>query len=88
MREWHAKRALTSACVIALVGDANPDHLAELAARAFGELRRVAANPVLLAGLALVERDGEIETAIARRRRWHSCSRADRDRIPRASRRR
>ena len=30
----------TSACVIALVGDANPDDLAELAARAFNGLRR------------------------------------------------
>jgi zinc protease len=46
VRDWHAKRALTSACVIALVGDANPSHLAELATRAFGDLRRVAANPV------------------------------------------
>jgi zinc protease len=39
VRKWHAEKALTSASVIALVGDADPDELAELAARAFGELR-------------------------------------------------
>jgi zinc protease len=46
VREWHAKRALSSACVVALVGDANPAHLAELAARAFGGLRRAAVTPI------------------------------------------
>ena len=39
VRRWHAERVLTSASVIALVGDAEPDDLAELAARAFGRLR-------------------------------------------------
>ncbi|MDB4876746.1 MAG: peptidase domain protein [Gemmatimonadetes bacterium] len=39
VREWHANRALTSASVIALVGAADPDELAQLAARAFGTLR-------------------------------------------------
>ncbi len=46
VREWHVKRALCSDCVIALVGDANPGQLAELAARAFGDLRRVPATPI------------------------------------------
>jgi zinc protease len=41
IRQWHRERALTSASVIALVGDADPDELATLAARAFGELRNV-----------------------------------------------
>ena len=39
VREWHSKQTLSSAGVIAIVGDANPTQLAELAARAFGELR-------------------------------------------------
>src|SRR5215831_18011481 len=46
VREWHAKRALSSPCVIALVGDADPAHLAELAARAFGDLRRAPVTPI------------------------------------------
>jgi zinc protease len=48
VREWHAKRALTSACVIALVGggDADPAHLAELAARSFGDLRQAPVAPI------------------------------------------
>jgi zinc protease len=46
VREWHAKRALASACVIAIVGDANPAQLAELAARAFGDLRHVGVTTV------------------------------------------
>jgi zinc protease len=41
IHEWHARHALTSASVIALVGDADPDELARLVARAFGELRNV-----------------------------------------------
>jgi zinc protease len=39
VRAWHSARALSSACVIAVVGDASPSQLAELAARAFGEVR-------------------------------------------------
>ena len=39
VRRWHAERALTSPAVIALVGDADPDELASLAARAFADLR-------------------------------------------------
>jgi zinc protease len=46
VRAWHTTRALTSACVIALVGEASPSHLAELAARAFGDIRRTALSPV------------------------------------------
>jgi zinc protease len=46
VRRWHAEHAMTSASVIALVGDADPNELAELAARAFGELRHAA--PVAL----------------------------------------
>jgi len=41
IRQWHRDRALSSSSVIALVGDADPDELAQLAARAFGELRPV-----------------------------------------------
>src|SRR5262249_32521057 len=46
VREWHARRALSSDCVVALVGDANPAQLAELAARAFGGLRRAEETPI------------------------------------------
>ena len=46
VRAWHTRRALSSTCVIALVGDANPAHLAELAARAFGKLRRTPITPI------------------------------------------
>lgn len=46
VRRWHAEHALTSASVIALVGDADPDELAELAARAFGELRYQPPQPM------------------------------------------
>jgi zinc protease len=46
VREWHATRALASACVIAIVGDGNPSELADLAARAFGELRHAGPTPV------------------------------------------
>jgi zinc protease len=41
VRDWHRERALSAPSVIALVGDADPDELAQLAARAFGELRQV-----------------------------------------------
>lgn len=37
--EWHAERLLSSAAVVVLVGDADPDELAATAARAFDELR-------------------------------------------------
>ncbi len=39
VKRWHAERALVSASVIAIVGDEEPDELARIAARAFGELR-------------------------------------------------
>jgi zinc protease len=39
VRAWHRARLLEAPAVIALVGDADPDELAALAARAFGELR-------------------------------------------------
>ncbi len=39
IRDWHQRRALTSAAVIALVGDGDPDELARMAAQAFRELR-------------------------------------------------
>jgi zinc protease len=38
VRGWHASRVLRSAAVVAVVGDADPDHLAAVAARAFSEL--------------------------------------------------
>jgi len=44
VRRWHAERALNSASVIALVGDADADELASLAARAFADIRYVAAR--------------------------------------------
>jgi zinc protease len=44
VRRWHMERALNSASVIALVGDAEPDELASLAARAFTEMRHVKAR--------------------------------------------
>jgi zinc protease len=39
VREWHASEALLSASLIAIVGDADPDELAAMAARGFTELR-------------------------------------------------
>jgi zinc protease len=49
VRRWHTECALNSASVIALVGDADPDELASLAARAFPDIRyvepRVVASP-------------------------------------------
>jgi zinc protease len=39
VREWHASEALLSASMIAIVGDAEPDELAAMAARGFTELR-------------------------------------------------
>jgi len=39
IRDWHQRRALTSAAGIGLVGDGNPDELARMAAQAFPELR-------------------------------------------------
>lgn len=39
VREWHAGQALTSASAIVLVGDADPDELAQTAARAFSDIR-------------------------------------------------
>jgi len=39
IRDWHATHALTSAAAIALVGDGDPQELADIAARAFSEMR-------------------------------------------------
>jgi zinc protease len=39
VREWHASEALSSAAVIAIVGDGDPDELAAIAARGFTELK-------------------------------------------------
>ena len=39
VREWHAEHLLSSAAVVVLVGDADPDELAATAVRAFDELR-------------------------------------------------
>ncbi|HEX8943632.1 MAG TPA: pitrilysin family protein [Gemmatimonadaceae bacterium] len=39
VRRWHTEHVLNSASVIALVGDADADELASLAARAFGDIR-------------------------------------------------
>lgn len=41
VRTWHRARALESSSVIALVGDADPDELAQIAARAFSEFKQV-----------------------------------------------
>ncbi|MGA9838769.1 MAG: pitrilysin family protein [Gemmatimonadaceae bacterium] len=38
VRAWHASRVRQSAAVVGVVGDADPDALADTAARAFGEL--------------------------------------------------
>ena len=46
VRRWHAEHALHSTAVVALVGDAEPDELAALASRAFGELRYAEPRPV------------------------------------------
>ncbi|HEY9229474.1 MAG TPA: pitrilysin family protein [Gemmatimonadaceae bacterium] len=42
VRAWHRERAMTSPSTIAIVGDGDPDELAELAARAFADLRETA----------------------------------------------
>ena len=47
IREWHRTRALTSSSVIVLVGDADPDELARLAARAFTDLRQTTPEPLV-----------------------------------------
>ncbi|HVX40403.1 MAG TPA: pitrilysin family protein [Gemmatimonadaceae bacterium] len=46
VKRWHAEHALVAPAVIALVGDGDPDELANLAARAFGDLRARAADPL------------------------------------------
>jgi zinc protease len=47
VRRWHAERALASTSIIAIVGDGDPDQLAAIAARAFGELRQTGAETML-----------------------------------------
>ncbi len=39
VREWHARRVLGGTTTIVIVGEADPDELAAIAARAFGSLR-------------------------------------------------
>ncbi len=81
VHEWHAKHALESACVIALVGDANPAYLAELAARAFSGLHRTPVTSIpRRSGRRRVRRRSR--PAIARRRRWLCSSRVRRAPIP------
>ena len=46
VRAWHAKQMLSSAAVIAIVGDGNPTQLADLAARAFGDLKHRAVETI------------------------------------------
>jgi zinc protease len=46
IRAWHRERALSAQSVVALVGDGDPDALAQLAARAFTDLRQVAQRPI------------------------------------------
>jgi zinc protease len=70
VREWHAKQMLSSAAVIAIVGDGNPTQLADLAARAFGDLRHrdveAIAPPVWPLALATaVETRERAQTAMA-----------------------
>ena len=44
VRRWHQHRALSSASLIAIVGDGDPDELALIAARAFADLHQVPAE--------------------------------------------
>jgi zinc protease len=46
VRRWHAERALTAPAVIGLVGDADPDTLAALAATAFADLSYAPPRPL------------------------------------------
>jgi len=46
VKRWHREHALVSPAMIALVGDGDPDELADLAARAFGDLRPRAPQPL------------------------------------------
>ena len=46
VRRWHRERFLAAPAVVAVVGDADPDELAALAARAFGELRNGEVQPI------------------------------------------
>jgi zinc protease len=47
VRRWHAERALKSSAAIALVGDVDPDTLAEIAARAFGDLQHAEPSAIV-----------------------------------------
>lgn len=70
VRGWHGARVLSAPAVIAVVGDAAPSELAELAASAFGELRGGAA-PALAAPVwpastvQRVEQRDKAQTALA-----------------------
>jgi zinc protease len=46
VRRWHAEHALRSPAAIALLGDADPDELAAIAARAFDDIHDVAPQPL------------------------------------------
>ena len=50
LRAWHHDRALSSASAIGIVGDGDPDELAQMAARAFSELRYAAPQVVSVPG--------------------------------------
>jgi zinc protease len=70
VRRWHVERACESPCVVALVGDADPDALAAVAARAFVDLThrapRVLAQPAWPASaMTNVESRDRAQTALA-----------------------
>ncbi|MBC7791729.1 MAG: insulinase family protein [Anaerolineae bacterium] len=70
VREWHQKRVLDSAAVVAIVGDIDPDEAARLAARSFHLLRHEAsldAPPAQWPGSAVSRHDQreKSQTAIA-----------------------
>jgi zinc protease len=46
VRRWHATRVLGAPSVIAIVGDVDPDAIAAIAAREFGELRLGESEPI------------------------------------------
>jgi zinc protease len=70
LRAWHRTRFLAGPTVIALVGDADPDDLAALAASTFGELRGGDVAPLVAPGwpaemIQRVEQRDKSQTALA-----------------------
>ncbi|HEV7991466.1 MAG TPA: pitrilysin family protein [Gemmatimonadaceae bacterium] len=70
LRDWHRARVLEAPAVIGVIGDADPEELAALAATAFGELRggEVTAleRPVWASGVVQrVEQREKLQTALA-----------------------